>query len=83
MAAAFLESSHRGSISVAAICHSGNLRKALPLIDLLVIFGMFLIWGLICAIFPKSQDGSAPGADAVTGTGPGAGAGAGTGTAGL
>jgi hypothetical protein len=59
------------------------LSKDLPLIELSIIFGMFLIWGLFCAIVPKSQDEPAPGADDPTGVGPGAGAGAGTGTGGL
>jgi hypothetical protein len=59
------------------------LSKDLPLIELSIIFGMVLIWGLFCAIVPKSQDEPAPGADDPTGVGPGAGAGAGTGTGGL
>ena len=55
----------------------------LPLIELSIIFGMVLMWGLFCVIFPKSQDEPAPGADDTTGVGPGAGAGAGTGTGAL
>jgi hypothetical protein len=48
--------------------------------ELSIIFGLVLIWGAFCALFPRSRDEPAPGTDAVTGIGPGAGAGAGTGT---
>jgi hypothetical protein len=58
-------------------------KKELPLIELSIIFGMVLMWGLFCVIFPKSQYEPAPRADATTGVGPGAGAGAGTGTGAL
>lgn len=58
------------------------LSKELPLIELSIIFGMVLIWGLFCVIVPKSQVEPAPGTDDPTGVGPGAGAGAGTGTGG-
>jgi hypothetical protein len=51
--------------------------------ELSIIFGLVLIWGVFCALFPRSQDDEpATGGDAVTGVGPGAGAGAGTGTGG-
>src|SRR5260370_23859555 len=58
------------------------LSKELPLIELSIIFGMALIWGLFCVIVPKSQDEPGPGTDDPTGVGPGAGAGGGTGTGG-
>jgi hypothetical protein len=58
------------------------LSKELPLIELSIIFGMALIWGLFCVIVPKSQDEPGPGTDDPTGVGPGAGAGASTGTGG-
>ena len=50
--------------------------------ELSIIFGLVVIWGVFCALFPRSQDEPASGGDAVTGIGPGAGAGAGTGTGG-
>jgi hypothetical protein len=50
--------------------------------ELSIIIGLVLIWGVYCALFPRSQDEPAPGGDAVTGIGPGAGAGAGAGTGG-
>jgi hypothetical protein len=51
--------------------------------ELSIIFGLVMIWGATCALFPRSQgDGAGTGGDAVTGIGPGAGAGAGTGTGG-
>src|SRR5258708_22185034 len=58
------------------------LSTELPLIELSIIFGMALIWGLFCVIVPKSQDEPGPGTDDPTGVGPGAGAGAGTGIGG-
>lgn len=57
--------------------------KEFALIELSIIFGMVLMWGLLCAIFPKSHDEPAPGGDDPAGVGPGAGAGAGTGTGAL
>jgi hypothetical protein len=48
--------------------------------ELSIIIGLVVIWGVFCALFPRSQDEPESGADAVTGIGPGAGAGAGTGT---
>jgi hypothetical protein len=51
--------------------------------ELSIIFGLVMIWGASCALFPRSQgDGPGTGGDAVTGIGPGAGAGTGTGTGG-
>ena len=58
------------------------ISKEVPLIELSIIFGTVLIWGLFCVIVPKSPDEPGPGTDGVTGVGPGAGAGAGTGTGG-
>jgi hypothetical protein len=54
----------------------------MPMPELSIIFGLVLVWGVFCAVFPRSQYEPAPGTDAVTGSGPGAGAGAGTGTGG-
>jgi hypothetical protein len=54
----------------------------MPMIELSIIFGLVLIWGVSCAVFSRPQDEPASGTDAVTGIGPGAGAGAGTGTGG-
>jgi hypothetical protein len=51
--------------------------------ELSIIFVLVMIWGVSCALFPRSQDDEpGTGGDAVTGIGPGAGAGAGTGTGG-
>jgi hypothetical protein len=54
----------------------------MPMMELSIIFGLVLICGVSCAVFPRSQDEPVSGGDAATGSGPGAGAGAGTGTGG-